>query len=304
MTAEEGFPGPVVDQRCLRRRPPGATVIADVRWVRGGSARRAFEAGHLPGALLFDIDGELSAPPFDGPGRHPLPSPEAFAGVLGRAGIGAETPVVVYDDVRGSVAARLWWMLDVLGHPVALLDGGLEAWEGLIETGPGRRAVPVPITPRPWPRERIADAGEVASALRSGSAIVIDARAAERYRGEAEPIDPVAGHIPGARNAPWMLSLDEAGSFLGAAELRGRFAELGVTDAARAITQCGSGVTACHAMLAMRLAGLGDGRIYEGSWSDWVSDPSRPVAGGPEPGTLEGVRSSSRDEPRRRTRPR
>jgi thiosulfate/3-mercaptopyruvate sulfurtransferase len=285
MVATEHFPGPLVQQGWLRRQPSDAVVIADVRWVRGGSAREVFEAGHLPGAVSFDLDADLAAPAFVGPGRHPLPAPEAFATSMGRAGIGDDSPVVVYDDVRGSIAARLWWMLDVIGHPVALLDGGLGAWNGPLETGRGRRSSPASFTPRPWPPERVADADDVAKALRDGEAIVLDARAAERYRGEIEPIDPVPGHIPGARSAPWMQQLDPAtGAFLSAKEIRAWFAALGVTDAGHVFAQCGSGVTACHAILAMRLGGIGDARLYEGSWSDWVSDPSRPVSTGREPG--------------------
>jgi thiosulfate/3-mercaptopyruvate sulfurtransferase len=285
VASTERFPGPIVGCTWLRQRPSDAVAIADVRWVRAGSAREAFAAGHLPGAVLMDIDADLAAPPFEGPGRHPLPTPEAFAVTMGRAGIADHTPVLVYDDVRGSVAARLWWMLDVLGHPVALLNGGLAAWDGPLETGRGRKPSRVSFTPRPWPAQAVADAQDVAGALRSGDATVVDARAAERYRGEVEPIDPVPGHIPGARSAPWTQYLDPAtGLFLPMEELRAGFAAVGVRDARRAIAQCGSGVTACHAILAMRLAGIGDARLYQGSWSDWVSDASRPVSTGPEPG--------------------
>jgi thiosulfate/3-mercaptopyruvate sulfurtransferase len=283
----EGFPGPLVTQGSLERRRSSGDVLADVRWVRGGSARDAFAAGHLPGAVLLDIDADLAAPPFEGPGRHPLPAPEAFAAAMERAGIGDDTRVVAYDDVRGSVAARLWWMLDVLDHPVALLDGGLDAWKGPLETGSGRDPVPAVFTPKPWPAHLIVDVVDVTAALRSGTVTVVDVRAAERYRGAVEPIDPVPGHIPGARNAPWTGQLDpDTGRFLPPERLRAGLAMLGVTDAADVITQCGSGVTACHSILAMRLAGLGQGRLYEGSWSDWSSDPSRPVGIGAEPGAL------------------
>ncbi len=256
-------------------------AVADVRWVPDGNAADAFERGHIPGAVSIDADRDLAAPPFQGPGRHPLPEPDAFAATMARVGIGDATPVVVYDDARGSIAARLWWMLDVLAHPAAALDGGLDAWDGPLETGPGGNPAPVDFTPAPWPRDAVVDATAVGDALRDATATVIDVRAAERYRGEVEPFDPVAGHIPGARSAPWTDSVDPAtGRFLGPEAMRERWAKMGLDDADRAIAQCGSGLTACHAILSMRVAGLGRARLYEGSWSDWVSDRSRPVATG------------------------
>jgi thiosulfate/3-mercaptopyruvate sulfurtransferase len=279
------FSGPLVDAAWLRaHRRDDDLVIADVRWVRGGSAAEAFAAGHVEGAVLLDLDVDLAAPPFDGPGRHPLPPPKDFARAMARAGVGDHTPVVVYDDVRGSVAARLWWMLDATGHAVALLDGGLEAWGGQRERGPGRPPAPAAFTPQPWPADRIVDAVRVQAALREGGATVVDVRAGERYRGEIESIDPVAGHIPGARSLPWTETLDlSTGRLLSPTDLRARFADVGVVAGVEAITQCGSGVTSCEGALAMRVAGLDDPRIYVGSWSDWVSDPARPVATGLEP---------------------
>jgi thiosulfate/3-mercaptopyruvate sulfurtransferase len=262
----------------------GALVLADVRWVRGGSALEAFERGHLPGAVSLDLDRDLAAPAFEGPGRHPLPAPGDFAERMGAAGIGDATPVVAYDEVRGSVAGRLWWMLDALGHPAALLDGGIEAWTGGLETGPGRPCPPARFTPRPWPRERLADAGDVSTILRERSGIVIDVRAGERYRGEFESIDPVAGHIPGAINVPWTETLEAgSGSFTAPERVRERLEREGVDPSVPVVVQCGSGVTACHAALALRRAGI-DARVYEGSWSDWISDPGRPVATGADPG--------------------
>ena len=279
----EPFPGPVVDPEWVKAQPRDAFVIADVRWVPDGTARRAFEQGHLPGAVLIDADRDLAAPPFDGPGRHPLPTPEAFAAAMSRAGIGDETPVVAYDDARGSIAARLWWMLDVLDHPVAVLDGGLDAWDGPRHEGPGRIPEPARFTARPWPRDLIADAAAVQQGVTDPGAQVVDVRASERFRGEVEPLDPVAGHIPGARSAPWTDNVDPAtGRFLGEASMRARWSQMGIDDAAHVVVHCGSGLTACHSILAMRLAGLGRARLYEGSWSDWVSDPARPVATGYE----------------------
>ncbi len=280
------LPTPIVSPEWLNDHLGEPTlIVADVRWVPGGSARESFEATHIPGARSFDLDADLSAPAGQGPGRHPLPSSEAFAATMSKAGIGGGDPVVCYDDVAGSVAARLWWMLDAIGHRAAVLDGGLQAWVGPVEQGPGPPCEPAAFTARPWPHDRIVDADRVAEAIRNHHALVLDARAAERYMGETEPIDPVAGHIPGALSAPWASNLDPAtGRFLPARELRARYEALGSTEAA--ICSCGSGTTACHDILAIEIAGLGRARLYEGSWSDWCRDPARPVATGPGPGKL------------------
>jgi thiosulfate/3-mercaptopyruvate sulfurtransferase len=258
-------------------------IVVDVRWSPTGgtaAAEHAFAAGHIPGAVFLDIDRDLAATPFiDGPGRHPLPTPSAFTEVLAANGIGDDDLVVAYDDVRGSVAARLWWMLDATGRRAALLDGGLAAWPGAIEEGTGRTRPRTDPEVRPWPAERLADAEAVAKGIDTG-APVFDARAAERFRGETEPIDPVAGHIPGARSAPWADNVDDEGRFRPADALAERYRGFGAGDADAAIVYCGSGVTSCHDLFAMRLAGLGDARLYEGSWSGWISDRERPVAVG------------------------
>jgi thiosulfate/3-mercaptopyruvate sulfurtransferase len=207
---------------------------------------------------------------------------------MSTAGIGDDTPVVAYDDAGGSTAARLWWMLHVLGHPVALLDGGLQAWTGELETGePDTDPPPAHFTAKPWPRHLIVDADEVERLRHSDEAAVIDVRAAERYRGDVEPIDPVAGHIPGARSVPWAEILQPSNKrFRNAAELRDRYAEAGVDDhTAVLVAHCGSGVTACQALLAFEIAGIPGGVLYAGSWSDWISDPVRPVATGDGSGT-------------------
>jgi thiosulfate/3-mercaptopyruvate sulfurtransferase len=259
-------------------------IVADVRWSPAGGtdeAERAFAAGHIPGAVFLDVDRDLAGSPFaDGPGRHPLPTPAAFARTLSASGIGDDDDVVVYDDVRGSVAARLWWMLDVTGRRAAVLDGGMQAWRGPIDTGPPRPRPSAHAAVRPWPADRVVDADDVAGVLDRGDAPVIDAREAERYRGDVEPFDPVAGHIPGARSAPWTGNVDADGRFLPPEGLRDRYRALGITSAGTAVAYCGSGVTSCHDLFALRLAGLGDARLYEGSWSDWVSDRDRPVAVG------------------------
>jgi thiosulfate/3-mercaptopyruvate sulfurtransferase len=286
------LPGMLVDPRwLLERRSTGdrnSLVLADVRWVGGGSAREAYERGHLPGAVLLDADTDLAASPFDGPGRHPLPAPQAFAAAMEHAGIGDDSAVIAYDDVGGSVAARLWWMLRVLDRDVAMLDlPSLDAWVqhgGALETGPARPARSVSFTLMPWPADRIVDAVSVRRILREGSAVLLDARAGERYRGETEPIDPVAGHVPGAVSAEWAGNRGSDGRLLDPAALRRRYESFGVREGGDPIASCGSGLTASLALFSMERAGLGLGRLYEGSWSDWISDPSRPVATGSQPG--------------------
>jgi thiosulfate/3-mercaptopyruvate sulfurtransferase len=284
-------PGILVDAAWLsgELRHPGVRVV-DARWSPTGGtlvARREFEDGHVPGAAFLDLDRDLSAPPFrGGPGRHPLPTPDDFAATMASIGVDDEIFVVAYDDVRGSVAARLWWMLWITGHRAALLDGGLEAWRdagGQTETGPPAPSERAMFASVPWPTDRIASADAVASTIRTKVAPVLDARVSVRYRGEEEKIDPVAGHIPGALSAPWTANQDERGLFLPPEDLRTRYEGLGVRSDA-AIAYCGSGVTSCLNLFALRRAGFGDARLYEGSWSDWVSDASRPVATGPQPG--------------------
>ena len=261
------------------------TRIVDTRWYLGrpGDGRRAYDEGHIPGAIFLDIDGDLAVAPGPGlPGRHPLPDPAAFARRLEAAGIGDEHLVVAYDDVGGWVAARLWWMLDSLGHPaVAVLDGGIGAWlaagEPLSTDVPAFPPARLSLDPA-W-RGTIDREGLRA---RLGSLTVLDARGAPRYRGETEPIDPVAGHIPTSLSVPTDGNLGPDGRFLPPAALRARFAALG--DATLpVVTSCGSGVAACANALAMRVAGLPDPLLYPGSWSDW-STAGFPVATGPEPG--------------------
>lgn len=259
--------------------------IVDVRWYLGrpGDGRAAYDAGHIPGAIFLDIDGDLARAPAAGlPGRHPLPEPAVFARRLAVAGIGDDDLVVAYDDVGGWVAARLWWMLDALGHrDVVVLDGGLEAWTAA--GGPVTREVagvaPGRLTLAPaW--SRTIDRDELGSRL--GSVTVIDARGAPRYRGETEPIDPVAGHIPTAFSAPSEGNLGPDGRFKSATALHERFASFG-EPGRPVVSYCGSGVAACATALAMRVAGLPDPILYPGSWSDW-STAGFPAARGSEPG--------------------
>lgn len=246
---------------------------------------RLYAEAHLPGAFFAAVDLDLSGPKGAGGGRHPLPSPDALAAFLAAHGVTAETTVVAYDDVGGQYAARLWWLARWIGlSRVALLDGGLPNWvaEGrpLTAVVPARPSVPTGLLPRVDNKLRV-DAAEVGRRIGDASCALIDARAAERYRGEVEPLDPVAGHIPGARNRFYKTNLRADLTFRPAEELRREFTELLGGVAPAAVThQCGSGITACANLFAMEYAGLGGSRLYPGSWSEWVSDPTRPVARG------------------------
>ncbi|MGW4363178.1 sulfurtransferase [Streptomyces californicus] len=258
-------------------RPP---VLLDVRWRLGGPHGRAdYEAGHLPGAVFVDLDQDLASPAGDG-GRHPLPDPEVFGAAMRRAGVGQDTPVVVYDGGQGWAAARAWWLLRWAGHrDVRVLDGGLAAWTGDLSTD-----VPHPaegdFRPKPGALPTL-DADSAAAFARSG--LLLDARAAERYRGDVEPIDRVGGHIPGAVSAPTDENTGPDGRYLPAEQLAARFAGLGAEAGAEGVgVYCGSGVSGAHQVLALEIAGL-TGVLYPGSWSEWSADPSRPVATGPEP---------------------
>ena len=265
----------------------------DVRWylTEPGRGRAEYAEAHIPGAPFMDLETELSAPRGSGPGRHPLPSPEDFAAVAGRAGIGPNTHVIAYDSSGGAAAARLWWLLRYFGHDqVSLLDCGWPAW--LAGGYPTDSATPniSPATFAAVPRpEMVVDAAAVDALRRDSRALLLDARANERYEGRVEPIDPQAGHIPGARSAPYAGNLRQDGTFKLPDELRDRYLDLGADVATTIVCYCGSGVTAAHDVLALHLAGRTDAKIYEGSWSDWSSDPARPVATGPEQGLEGGV---------------
>ena len=258
----------------------GRPVVADVRWyLDGRSGRAAYEEGHLPGAVFVDLDSALAAPPSPAAGRHPLPSPAHFAAARSAAGVGDDSVLVAYDDAGGTVAARLVWMLRALGVDAALLDGGIAAWPGPLETGSGPAPSAAAFTARPWPVSLIASADDAADPANA----VMDARDPARYRGEVEPIDARPGHVPGAANVPSRSNLGADGRFLPAGELRRRFETAGAGAGRTVISYCGSGVTACHNLLAMELAGLPPGRLYPGSWSQYSADPARPAAVGDEP---------------------
>jgi thiosulfate/3-mercaptopyruvate sulfurtransferase len=260
---------------------PGPTLL-DVRWRLGGPpGLDSYREGHLPGAVFTDLERDLAAPP--GPaGRHPLPDPAVFTDAMRAAGVSEDRPVVVYDDRDATAAARAWWLLRYHGHQnVRVLDGGYQAWlaAGLPVTQADPAAKPGDFTARPGHMPML-DAAGAQDVARTG--LLLDARVGERYRGEHEPVDPVAGHIPGAVSAPTADNVNPDGTFRGAAELAARFAVLAGGADLRSETvgaYCGSGVTAAHEVLALALAGV-PAALYVGSWSNWITDPARPVATG------------------------
>ncbi len=255
-------------------------VLLDVRFEVGGPpGRPLYETGHLPGARYVDLETELAGPPGES-GRHPLPELAVFTAAMRRAGVRDGGPVVVYDGGQGWAAARAWWMLRWAGHAdVRVLDGGLRAWRGPLETE-APQVAPGDFTPRPGGMTQLT-AGQAAALARDG--LLLDARAAERYRGEVEPIDRIAGHVPGAVSAPTSENTGSDGRFLPAEELAARFKELGAVEGTRVGVYCGSGVSAAHQVLAMAVAGI-SAELYVGSWSEWSYDGTWPVAKGPMPG--------------------
>jgi thiosulfate/3-mercaptopyruvate sulfurtransferase len=260
-------------------------TLLDVRWRLGGPAgRQLYEAGHIPGAVFVDLDGDLAAAPGPG-GRHPMPATADFEAAMRLAGVSDGRPVVVYDDADATAAARAWWLLRYFGHvSVRVLDGGFRAWTAAgrpVEPGapgggassPPATAAPGDFTARPG-HLGLLDADGAAALARSG--LLLDARSAERYRGEAEHVDPVAGHIPGAVSAPTTENVNADGTFKSKTDLAARFTALGATGDHPVAAYCGSGVTAAHEVLALTAAGL-PAALYIGSWSNWITDPTRPV---------------------------
>ena len=268
-------------------RPGWAILDCRFDLLRPAWGPAVYLEGHIPGAIYAHLEKDLSAPQSGTNGRHPLPPDLTLAAVFSRWGIDRQTQVVAYDDNGGAYAARAWWCLRYLGHDAAaVLDGGLPAWTdaGLPLRGGEETRPPADFLTAPRPGLRI-EAAEVAEKVGTSRLRLIDARAPERYRGDEEPIDPVAGHIPGAVNRPWQSNLDARGRFRPAAELRQAYlALLGDQPPENAAVYCGSGVTACHDLLALTHAGLDGARLYPGSWSEWCSNAARPVATGPEPG--------------------
>lgn len=276
------------DTRLLDARATASTAprVLDARFSLADpqSGARDYAAGHLPGALRADVNRDLADMSVVGHGRHPLPDSDAFAARLGRWGIGPGTQVVVYDGGDGSMAAaRAWWLLRLIGHTqVAVLDGGLAAWQaaGLPLTTDVPEVLPLPAYPGRFDTRQVASVDEIAARLKHAPGWLLDARAGERFRGEVEPLDPVAGHVPGAVNRPFALNVAD-GRLRPAAELQAALRPLiGTHDPQQVVLMCGSGVTACHLLLAMEVAGLHGARVYADSWSGWVSDSSRPVATG------------------------
>ncbi len=261
-------------------------IVVDCRFdlARPAAGEAAYLESHIPCAVYAHLDRDLSVPPSGRSGRHPLPTVEVMTATLGRLGVGTGLSVVAYDQDHGMYASRLWWMLRYLGHDaVRVLDGGFAGWcaEGRpVAVGQESRA-PHVITTAAGRRHMLVTAGEVARVLGDSAWRLLDARAAERFRGDVEPLDPVAGHIPGAINAPWIDNVGPDGRMRAPAELRRRF-ERALSGVApdHAIAYCGSGVSACHDLLGMEAAGLHGARLYAGSWSEWCADPTRPVARG------------------------
>jgi thiosulfate/3-mercaptopyruvate sulfurtransferase len=268
------------------RAQPGRTIVFDCSWelTDPHAGRAMHEAAHLPGAHYLHLEDEMSGATNGRNGRHPLPTREAFAARMGARGVGADSLVVVYDSVGNPYAARAWWMLRWLGHAeVAVLDGGLAAWQaaglplaqGATPAAPARALVPAPAAVGSVDRELLL------ANLDGGPRLVIDARPRERFTGENDTIEKVAGHIPGARNRFFRDNLDGTGCFKPAAQLRAEFDALtGGHPAAQLVMSCGSGVTACHNLLALELAGLAGAQLYPGSWSEWSTWPGAPVATG------------------------
>jgi thiosulfate/3-mercaptopyruvate sulfurtransferase len=280
--------GAAVLRDCLEK--PDVAIIDcrfDLADPEGG--RRAYLQGHIPGARYADLNRDLSAPISATSGRHPLPAPADFAATLQRLGIGRATQVIAYDDSAGAFAARAWWLLRWMGHDaVAVLDGGIKAWIGIggkLESG---EAEPLPSAPQGndshAPQVNAAaviDAAGVAARLQDPGFLLIDARAPERFAGSVEPIDSVAGHVEGAVNQPFSANLGADGRFLPAAELRRLWQQrLAGRKPEQVAAMCGSGVTACHNLLSLELAGFRGARLYAGSWSEWIRDPARPIARG------------------------
>lgn len=275
--------GPLIDASTLRRCLASVRAVDcshDLGQPEFGAAQ--YVQGHVPGAVHAHLDRNLSGTKTGRNGRHPLPEPAALACWLGEQGIADETPVVVYDRSGGLFAARLWWLLRWIGHDnVRVLDGGWAAWlaaGGAVATGTDKPAS-CRHSDGPVRSTLCVDADFVQQNLEGGDALVIDARAPERFQGSIEPLDPIAGHIPGALNRPCSENLDTDGRFKSSKLLAAEWRTLiGERNASTLIAQCGSGVTACHNLIALELAGLGQARLYPGSWSEWCSDPKRPVA--------------------------
>ncbi|MGH8479352.1 MAG: sulfurtransferase [Gammaproteobacteria bacterium] len=277
------YPSIVTCETLSRHVGDPAWVVVDCRFdlADPGAGGRAYRRRHIAGAAYAHLDRDLCGPPVITGGRHPLPTAEALQATLGRLGIDESRQVVAYDGAGGAMAARLWWLLRYMGHgAVALLDGGWDAWEAAgSPTATGEERAVARVFLGAARKEWLVRIEHV-----SDAPVLIDSRDPARYRGEVEPLDPVAGHIPGAVNYCWKENLDAQGRFLAPAALRARIEPLlAGTPSREAVFYCGSGVTACHNLVAVVHAGLPAARLYAGSWSEWCTDPGRPVARGPGP---------------------
>ena len=274
----------LIDVAGLRKTDANQLALLDIRWQLGrDDGRELYDAGHLPGAVYVDLETELAAPHSAAAGRHPLPAPSVLQTAVRRWGLRGGMTVVVYDGWNGFAAARGWWLLRAAGvADVRILDGGLAAWRAAGLPLEVDQVIPAPGNLTLFGGyHQVLDATAAAAVARSG--VLLDARAAERYRGEREPLDPRAGHIPGAISATTAANLDADGYFLSAEDLRTRFTALGVSASVEVGVYCGSGVSAAHEVAALAIAGF-DAALYPGSWSQWSNQPARPVATGAEPG--------------------
>ena len=267
---------PIVDLEWLSQHLDNVTLV-DIRWyLDGRSGRDAYETGHAPRAVFVDLEQWLAGPGSPEQGRHPLPDPSVFANGMALSGISDDTVVVAYDDAGGVIAARLVWMLRATGHSAALLDGGLGVFGDELESGPSPIVATGDFAERPWPAELLATIDEASDRTR----VVIDARNRDRYEGSPDAVDSRFGHVPGAQNVPCRENLDTNLRLKPMAEVRASFEIAGVHEGVDVISYCGSGVTACHNLLTMEWAGLGKGRLFPGSWSQYANDGSRPLATG------------------------
>ncbi len=269
--------GPLVSAEWLADNLDAVKLFDSRSYLDGRSAPDAFVEGHLPGAVFVSLDDDLSAPPSQPGGRHPFPTPAAFASAMGRLGYAGAKPAVIYDDVGGGMAARLWFMLTLLDIPAAILDGGMHAWHGELESG-AVTATPAVFDEDPWPTDRLISADQIAARIKADG-VVIDARNSSRYVGKPNRIDPRFGHVPGAINLAWEDNIDDfTGLMLSVDDLRHRYVEVleGSETGQRPAAYCGSGVTACHDLLALTMLGV-EADLYVGSWSEWGADETRPV---------------------------
>ena len=259
-----------------------ACIVADCRFVLKdpGSGYKEYLKAHIPGAIYAHLDNDLSSPVNSSSGRHPLPDADSFAAFLARSGWKPGMKIVAYDNADGSIAARLWWLMKYFGHDAALLDGGFAAWQSAgygLESGQEAVAPTVPVGLNIH-SDLVIHTRKVLESLGSDDMALVDVRASERFKGEIEPIDPVAGHIPGSINFPFQLNLSSDGKFKPAHEIQKVFQSMPVGQKAKdRVYMCGSGVTACHAIFAAELVGLSGSKLYAGSWSEWIRNPSRPV---------------------------